>query len=134
MHNIGVRAKPEGGALSSVIEKWISDIDFRSKKAGKTQEEVIDLIHQALQPLQDFVSGYDFALVISKYYEGFSSGNDYLKASALRWLAGDYTSKLEARQDLGVRSIISDETIYDYLKLWARFTKMTGYSGFHCLY
>jgi hypothetical protein len=99
MHNIGVRARPEGGALSSVIEKWISDVDFRSKKAGKTQEDIIDIIHHELQPLQDFVSGYDFALVISKYYEGFSSDNDHLKASALRWLAGDYTSKLEARQD-----------------------------------
>jgi hypothetical protein len=129
IHNLGVRAKPEGGALSSLIEKWISDIDYRLKQQGKGQEEVIQAIHQELKPLQDFVSGYDFALVIGKYYEGFSANDEHLKSSALRWLAGDYTSKLEARQDLGVRNIISDEDIYDYLKLWAHFTRMAGYSG-----
>ncbi len=130
IHSLGVRAKPEGGALSGIIEKWISDIDYGMKKEGKSNEDVMQTITTLLRPLQDFVSGYDFAHVIDKYYEGYNSGNDQLKSNALRWLAGDYNSKLEARQDLGVRNIISDEDIYDYLKLWAYFTKMAGYSGF----
>ena len=130
IHSLGVRAKPEGGALSGIIEKWISDIDYGMKKEGKSNEDVMQTITTLLRPLQDFVSGYDFAHVIDKYYEGYNSGNNQLKSNALRWLAGDYNSKLEARQDLGVRNIISDEDIYDYLKLWAYFTKMAGYSGF----
>ena len=100
IHSLGVRAKPEGGALSSLIEKWISDIDYRLKQEGKGQDDVIRAIHQELRPLQDYVSGYDFALVIGKYYEGFYGDNGDLKSFALRWLAGEYTSKLEAARTL----------------------------------
>jgi hypothetical protein len=50
-------------------------------------------------------------------------------ASALRWLRAEYGTKTEARQDLGVRSIIDDADIYDYLKLMAAFVRLAGYSG-----
>lgn len=129
IHNFSVKSKPEGGALSSVVERWIADLDFKLKREGKTPEQVIESIRETLRPLQDYVSGYDFAHVISRYYEGFNSGNDNLTGSAIRWLSGEYTTKTEARQDLGVRTIISDENIYDYLKLWAHFVTMAGYSG-----
>lgn len=129
IHNFSIKSKPDGGALSSIVERWIADLDFKLKEEGKTPEQVILSIRNELRPLQDYVSGYDFAHVISKYYEGFISGNDILTASAIRWLSGEYTTKTEARQDLGVRSIISDENIYEYLKLWAHFVTMAGYSG-----
>jgi hypothetical protein len=51
-------------------------------------------------------------------------------ASALRWLRAEYTTKTEARQELGVRSIIDDQDIYEYLKLMAAFVKLAGYNGF----
>jgi len=130
MHSMATRAKPEGKGLPSVIERWISDLDHRLRQEGKGDEEVVRAIHQELRPLQDFVSGYDFASVIGRYYEGFLRGNDALTASALRWLSGEYETKGEARDDLGVRTIIKDQNIYDYLKLWAAFVKMAGYAGF----
>ena len=130
VHNFAVRAKPEGGALSGLIERWISDLDQRLRKEGKSTEEILAQIPQELKCLQDYVSGYDFATVLSKYFEGYQKGNDTLMALAIRWLSGEYSTKTEARQDLGVRNIISDENIYNYLKLWGRFVKMAGYSGF----
>lgn len=129
MHTMAIRTKPEGGALPGVVERWVSDLDYRLRQEGKAENEIVSAIHKELVPLQDLVSGYDFATVIGKYYEGFQTGNDDLRMAALRWLSGEYTSKMEARQDLGVRSIIDDQNIYDYLKLWAAFTNMAGYKG-----
>ena len=129
VHNFAVRAKPEGGALSGLIERWISDLDQRLRKEGKSTEEILQQIPQELKCLQQFVSGYDFATVLCKYFEGYQKGDDALMASAIRWLSGEYSTKTEARQDLGVRTIIEDDNIYDYLKLWGRFVKMAGYSG-----
>jgi len=129
VHNFAVRAKPDGGALTGLIERWISDLDQRLRKEGKTNEEILQQIPQELKCLQEFVSGYDFATVIGKYFEGYQKGNDFLMVSAIRWLSGEYSTKTEARQDLGVRTIIEDANIYDYLKLWGRFIKMAGYSG-----
>ncbi len=129
VHNFAVRAKPEGGALQGLIERWISDLDQRFKKEGKSNEEVLKHIPQELKCLQEFVSGYDFATVLGKYFEGYQKSDDQLMSSAIRWLSGEYSTKTEARQDLGVRTIIEDEMIYDYLKLWGRFVKMAGYSG-----
>jgi hypothetical protein len=47
----------------------------------------------------------------------------------LRWLRGEFATKTEAREALGVRSIIDDDSIYDYLKLLAAFVRMAGFSG-----
>jgi hypothetical protein len=129
LHNFAVRAKPEGGALRGLVERWISDLDQRLKKEGKNNEEILQQIPQELRCLQEFVSGYDFATVLCKYFEGYQKNDDVLMTSAIRWLSGEYSTKTEARQDLGVRTIIEDENIYDYLKLWGRFVKMAGYSG-----
>lgn len=129
MSNLAIRSKPEGGALPGVVERWISDLDYKLRSEGTSESDMQKAICERLRPLQDLVSGYDFATVIGKYYEGFQSGNDELMACAVRWLRAEYTTKTEARQDLGVRSIIDDENTYDYLKLMAAFVQMAGYSG-----
>jgi len=79
--------------------------------------------------LQDCVGGFEFAEVLSIYYEGYATGNDTLQGAALRWLRGEYTTKTEARADLGVRRIIDDENFYDSLKLFATFCVKAGYTG-----
>jgi hypothetical protein len=57
-------------------------------------------------------------------------GCDDLKMSnCLRWLRAEYSTKTDAKNDLGVRTIINNDNFYDYLKLFARFIKMAGYSG-----
>jgi hypothetical protein len=126
MRNMSTRTKPDGGALSSVVERFIGEAQ---KAAAASGESVNAVIHKRLAPLQDLVSGYDFATVIEHYWLAFEEGNETTKAAALRWLRGEYNLKTEAREALGVRSIIDDAGVYDYLKLMARFVELAGYSG-----
>ncbi|WP_372718040.1 ATP-binding protein [Novipirellula sp.] len=130
MRNLSTRSKPDGNALQNVIERWVGEIDHTIRQAGNgTEEDVKKEFVRVLRPLQDLVSGFDFVNVISKYYEGYTTHNEELQANALRWLRAEYTTKTEARQDLGVRSIIDDSGFYDYLKLFAGFVRLAGYSG-----
>ena len=48
----------------------------------------------------------------------------------MKWLKGEYNTKTEARQDLGVREIINDMNYYDMLKNFCRLFVSMGYSGF----
>ena len=42
---------------------------------------------------------------------------------------GEFATKTDARQALGVRSIVDDAAFYDQLKLLARFVRLAGYDG-----
>lgn len=127
--NIATRSRADGGALSSIVERWVADLAHEVKSGGGTDEDVRAGIAEALRPLQDYVSGYDFAHVLSEYYRGYMEHNTELQDAAVRWLRGEYSTKTEARQDLGVRSIIDDDSFYDYLKLLAAFVRLAGYRG-----
>ena len=47
----------------------------------------------------------------------------------MRWLRGEFTSRVDARAALGVRTIVDDATFYDHLKLMARFVRLAGFDG-----
>jgi hypothetical protein len=126
MHNMSAGAKRDGGALPGLVERWVSDVEFEVKGTGDDPQKEI---YRRLKPLLENVSGYDFATVINKYVEGSQQGNDVLMNASLRWLRAEYATKTEARQDLGVRSIIGDQDVYDYLKLMASFVRLAGYTG-----
>ena len=127
MRNMATRSKPEGGALANVVERFLGDAKAAAAAAGIPVEAAI---RDRLSPVQELVSGYDFATVVSLYCRGFDGGDETLKSCALRWLRGEYSLKTEARDALGVRSIIDDATAYDYIKVMAVFCKMAGYGGF----
>lgn len=129
MKNMATRSKPEGGAMGSLVERWVSDVAHEVTGRGGTDDEVHRAIADRLKPLQELVSGYDFAAVLSAYYRGFSEHKPELQTAAIRWLRAEYSTKTEARQDLGVRSIIDDDSFYDYLKLMAAFVRIAGYKG-----
>ncbi len=129
MRNLATRAKPEGGAIANIVERWVSDVDHEIRAAGGGDPDVVHGIVERLQPLQDLVSGYDFASVVTKYLEGFQTHNESLMASALRWLRAEFHTKTDARNELGVRAIIDDVQFYDYLKLFAAFVRLAGFAG-----
>jgi bacteriophage exclusion system BrxC/D-like protein len=129
MKNLATAGRPEGGALTNLVERWISEVDHGVRSSGGTTESVQSKIHEMLRPLQQLVSGFDFAAVLTKYYQGFRDNNESLQQAAIRWLRAEYTSKQQAREELGVRSIIDDETLYDCLKLVAGFVRIAGFSG-----
>lgn len=124
--NIATRTKPEGGALQGIVEKFISQAKSEAKNTGGTTEAVIQ---NHLADLSEMVNGYDFAEVIGAYCRGFEQGNEQLKADAIRWLRGEFTTRTDARSALGVRTIVDDSAFYDQLKLLARFIRLAGYSG-----
>ena len=129
MKNVATKGKPDGGALANIVERWVGSIAEELSASGNNADAVTNEIKKRLQPLQDLVCGYDFSHVLGQYYKGFATGNDGLRASAIRWLRGEYTTKTEARSDLGVRSIIDDDSFYDYLKLFAKFVRIAGHAG-----
>lgn len=126
MRNLSTRTKPEGGALAGIVEKFIATVKTDAKAQGLATEAII---RERLNHLTELVNGYDFADVIAAYCRGFEEGNEELKANAIRWLRGEYSTKTDARQALGVRSIIDDASIYDQLKLLSRFVRLAGFSG-----
>ncbi|MPW21412.1 ATP-binding protein [Paraburkholderia sp. CNPSo 3157] len=124
--NMATRTKPEGGALSGVVEKFIGQAKTEAKATGRTSDEVI---RAQLSQLTEMVNGYDFADVIAAYCRGFDEGNEKLKSDAVRWLRGEFSTRTDARQALGVRTIVDDANMYDQLKLLGRFVRLAGYSG-----
>lgn len=123
---MATRTKPDGGALGSVVERFVTECMNESGQHSVPVETVID---ERLTSLQEHVGGYDYATVLKAYWRGSEAGDEVLKASALRWIRGEYSTKTEARQALGVRNIIDDGHVYDALKLLAAFVKLVGYSG-----
>lgn len=126
MRNISTRSKPDGGAMQSIVERFVTEALKESKTSGKNPETVI---HEKLEFLSEMVGGYDFAHVIAAYWKGYDTGNEQLKADAIRWLRGEFTTKTDARNALGVRTIIDDGTFYDHLKLMSRFVRLAGFEG-----
>ena len=131
MRNLATRTKPEGGALSGVVEKFIATAKSEAKAQSLSTEQVI---RSKLEQLTELVNGYDFADVIAAYCRGVEEGNEQLKSDAVRWLRGEFATRTDARAALGVRAIVDDASIYDQLKLMARFVRLAGYAGlFVCL-
>jgi hypothetical protein len=126
VRNMATRTKQEGGALPSVVERFVTECVKEASEQGLGTEAVID---KRLSALQEMVGGHDFATVLKAYWQASEDGNEALKASALRWLRAEFSTKTEARQALGVRNIIDDADIYDSLKLLAQFVRLAGYSG-----
>ncbi len=146
--NLATKTKPEGGALTLVLERWISAIQAavieesaadRQSAARSTQSlepgtpefdaAVERKIREVTRSLSEMVHGFDFARLITLYYRGFLADDDDTRAKVLRWFRGEYATRTEARKDLGVNAIITDDDWYDYLKLFAMFFRLAGYKG-----
>lgn len=136
MRNLSTKARPDGGGLSAILERWISLIqtsvatETGLRPADPAFNDTVEArILQVVNDMEGMVHGFDFATVVSSYWRGHRLGDDDLKDAALRWLRGEFTTKTEARQALGVRVIINDSDWYDYVKLMARFIASIGYQG-----
>ena len=131
MKNLSVRARPDGGALPLVLEKWISGIQSQVAQQGGDPEgeDVEKAVYRGCEGLSGMVNGFDFAQVILRYLKGYLTGDETQKTNALRWFRGEYASRLEAKRDLGVHFIVTDDNWYDFMKLMAEFFAAAGYQG-----
>ncbi len=126
LRNLSTRVKPDGGALAGVVEKFVTECVKEGEQRTIPIEQVVD---ERLANIQEMVSGYDFAAVIKTYWRASEEGDEERKVAALRWIRGEYSTKTEARQALGVRTIIDDADIYDGIRLLAAFVRQAGYAG-----
>lgn len=131
MKNLSTKTMPTGNALPAILERWISEVQASLATDGKAPEPaaVEAKILETANAMHELVHGYDFGVVLKSYYRGYLEGKEELKREALRWLRGEFTTKTEARDKLGVRVIIDDENWYDYVKVMGRFVHDIGYSG-----
>ena len=135
--NMSTKTHPVGGALATILEKWISGIQTEVMRSGipagdpSFGKAVETRIFDTVNGMQGLVHGFDFAQVIATYWRGSIEQDETSKTAALRWLRGEYATKTEAREALGgaVRVIIDDDDWYDYVKLWASFVRAIGYRG-----
>ena len=139
MDNIAIQTKPEGGALPTLLDKWIEQVVSNTAQVNNIpiteirDEKYFNLIQSNIMQTVNEVTetgGFDFGVVVIKYYEGYIKNDEFLRRSALKWLKGEYSTKTEARQDLGVREIVNDLNYYDMLKNFCRLFVSIGYSGF----
>lgn len=126
MRNMATRTKPDGGALPSVVERFVTLAIGEARTRGSSPDA---MIREKLGFLAEMVGGFDFADVIAAYWRGHDTGNEVLKANAVRWLRGEFTTKTDARAALGVRTIVDDANMYDHLKLMAVFVRLAGFGG-----
>jgi hypothetical protein len=136
MHSLATKSRPDGGALATILERWIAAIQTQVAQETGTKpndngfdDHVEAKIREVTQDVADLVNGFEFANVIIAYWYGYRTDDDTKKESALRWLRGEFATKTEAKTALGVRVIIDDDTWYDYIKLFARFVADIGYKG-----
>lgn len=136
IRNMSTKTKPEGGALSLILDRWISNVQQQVMERSSlsiTDPALAPLVEKQISAviysLNEMVHGFDFARLLTLYYKAHLSGDDETKAKVLKWFRGEYNTKTEARQELGVNIVITDDDWYEYLKLFAAFLKQAGYAG-----
>lgn len=136
IQNMSTKTRPDGGALPLILEKWIYTIQTEvMQEENITSDDpsfiqsVEKKIFVVINELEGMVNGFDFAKMISMYWQAYHTGDDNKKSYVLKWLRGEYSSKLEARKELGINSIITDEDWYEYIKIFTLFLVRAGYKG-----
>ena len=134
--NLATKTRPEGGALTLVLDRWISGV--QSEAVGETglapgdpalTAAVDQKIYAVTSAMTELVHGFEFARLLSLYYHAYVDGDDALKQKVVRWFRAEYPTKREAREELGVSVLITDDDWYEYLKLFAVFFRLAGYRG-----
>ena len=136
IRNMSTKTKPEGGALSLILDRWISNVQqevMAESGLSMTDPALVRLVEKKISAviysLNEMVHGFDFARLLTLYYQAHIGGDDETKSKVLKWFRGEYNTKTEARQELGVNIVITDDDWYEYLKIFAAFLKQAGYNG-----
>jgi hypothetical protein len=132
IQNMSTKSKPDGGALPLILEKWISSVQTAVKEeesAGDFDARVEKRIFAVASGLEGMVNGFEFAKAVAAYYRAYRDDDEALKSNVLKWFRGEYATRKEAKADLDINFIVTDETWYDFLKIFAAFMTGAGYKG-----
>lgn len=136
IQNMSTKTRPEGGALTLILDRWINSVQTEvaaqsglafddSALSGLVEREIYGVIHS----LSEMVHGFDFAKLLTIYYRSHMNGDEESKGRVIKWFRGEYATKTEAKAELGVNIIVTDDDWYEYIKLFALFLRKAGYSG-----
>ncbi|MCL2402502.1 MAG: ATP-binding protein [Oscillospiraceae bacterium] len=134
IQNLSTKSKPDGGALPLILERWISGIQAAVKSETDLDGAAFDRqvearIYEVTASLEGMVNGFEFARAVVLYWQAYNQGDDAMKSNVLKWFRGEYASRREAKAELGINFIVTDETWYDFLKIFAVFLTNAGYKG-----
>ena len=134
--NLSTKTKPEGGALTLVLDRWISNVQIEAAQETGLEpgdpmltKAVDRKIYAVTAAVSEMVHGFEFARLLSKYYHAYVEADDETKMKVVRWFRGEYALKREVKEELGINIMITDDDWYDYLKIFAVFFRMAGYAG-----
>ena len=134
--NMSTKTKPDGGALPLILEKWISNIQTNVLLSRDGQEADAEFINQVereifkvINSLEGMVNGFEFAKAVMLYFRAYNESDDRMKSNVIRWFRGEYQTKTEAKNELGISFIVNDDNWYDFLKIFAVFMVHAGYKG-----
>ena len=136
IQNLSTKTRPEGGALTLILDRWLSNVQSEAAAesglgsgdagfAGLVEKKIGEVVNS----LNEMVHGFDFAKLLTVYYRANLAGDDESKAKVVKWFRGEYANRTEARAELGVNIVITDDEWYEYIKLFAMFLKKAGYNG-----
>ena len=136
IRNLATKTRPEGGALTLILDRWISSVQSdTAAESGLSpsdpafEQAVEKRIYAVVSALEEMVHGFDFARLLTLYYRASRQGEEETKARVVKWFRGEYATKTEAKAELGVNIIITDDDWYDYIKLFSAFLQKAGYNG-----
>jgi hypothetical protein len=134
IQNLSTKSKPDGGALPLILEKWISGIQATVKaetdlEGDDFNRQVEKQIYAVASSLEGMVNGFEFAKAIVTYWQAYRQDDMLAKSSVLKWFRGEYATRRDAKAELGINFIITDETWYEFLKIFAVFLVSAGYKG-----
>jgi hypothetical protein len=136
IQNMSTKTKPDGGALPLILEKWISGIQTRllleNDGQGATEEfeRLVEReIYAVMGSLEGMVNGFEFAKAVMLYYRAYNASDDRTKSNVIRWFRGEYQTKTEAKNELGINFVVTDDNWYDFMKIFALFMVHAGYKG-----
>ena len=137
MTNMASKACPDGGALATILSRHFTKLRMELVAEG-LEPETPEFAHglrkkvfSTLSELEGDVGGFDFARVLTEYYNASLSDDNDKKSNCLRWLRGEYSTKTEAKNSLGftVSTIIDDDNWYNFIKLFSSLSVYLGYTG-----
>ena len=132
--NLSTKSKPDGGALPLILERWISGVQSQIKSEtgaeGAEFERLVEKrIFEVTASLEGMINGFEFAKAIAAYWRAYREDDAATKGNVLKWFRGEYATRRDAKSDLDINFIVTDETWYDFLKIFAAFLVGAGYKG-----
>lgn len=137
MTNMASKACPDGGALQTILSRHFTKLRMELVAEGYEPEsrefatELKKKVFATLSELEGDVGGFDFARVLTEYYNASVMDDNDRKSNCLRWLRGEFATKTEAKGALGftVSTVIDDDNWYNFIKLFSSLSVYLGYSG-----